>query len=701
MSMESRDPNHENNAPRSLEGMNPMDLLRQGATEDTALDEQAAGFVPPSLDEVAQAFPQFEVLDLIGQGGMGAVYKVRQRQIDRVVALKILPPVIGESKEFSARFAGEAKALAKLNHPNIITLHEFGRTDNGLYFIVMEFVNGVNLAQLMKAERISSREALSIVSTICDALQFAHDHGIVHRDIKPENILLDRAGKVKVADFGLAKLIQADSETEHEPNDSSASGLTEVGKVMGTPAYMAPEQSERPAEVDHRADIYALGVVFYQMLTGELPGRQMKNIKRVQIDVRLNEIVLRALAKDPANRFENVTEMKTYIQDSMMCVSVKDKVVKKYRRLLLVSGCMFSVAVVIFLVYYINKRIKVSVAWKDSTSSQNQAVANKPPARIYSSQDEISFLFDRIAIAEANVRFPDGHPLRIRAQEHFDDLYKRMPDISGDRIGYWAKDFYASTQKDRGNFAKSQPNAHLEIALLDARIAEFNKWKSGDDGFQLMSENVLTAGLPSHEKQARAWLSLIDAGQYGLAWDSSSDAMKSQFSRNDWILFMIKMHDPLGKVLSRGDAFADTQFKTSEGKMRRSKAYLTRFDYGGGLVEDLVMLEVSTGVWRPYSYAILPNNHTIDLWINVTVLGEVGATGVLKLNPNATLLDAIAEAGGLTVKANPKKISISEKNDSSQLPQLGLYNFNEILAGQAINPGLTEGSVIVVPARNM
>ena len=137
---------------------------------------------------------------------MGAVYKARQKELDRIVALKILPPGIGDDAAFAGRFAREAKALAKLNHPGIVTLYEFGQT-NGLFFFLMEFVDGVNLRQLLHAGRIAPREALAIVPQICDALQYAHDQGIVHRDIKPENILLDRRGRVKVADFGLAKIV--------------------------------------------------------------------------------------------------------------------------------------------------------------------------------------------------------------------------------------------------------------------------------------------------------------------------------------------------------------------------------------------------------------------------------------------------------------------------------------------------------------
>ena len=230
-------------------------------------------------------FPQLEILELIGKGGMGAVYKARQRELDRIVALKILPPGIGQDAAFAERFTREARALAKLNHPGIVTIYEFGRAD-GLYFFLMEYVDGVNLRQLLAGGRVSAREALAIVPQICDALQYAHDQGIVHRDIKPENILLDRRGRVKVADFGLAKIVGAESSFGVPPLGGSGAAdadrlkpelqtsLTAAGKIMGTPQYMSPEQVAAPGEVDHRADIYALGVVFYQMLTGELPGKK-------------------------------------------------------------------------------------------------------------------------------------------------------------------------------------------------------------------------------------------------------------------------------------------------------------------------------------------------------------------------------------------------------------------------------------------
>jgi serine/threonine protein kinase len=284
-----------------------------GTVSKDANAEKLRTFQPPRPDELARHFPQLEILELLGRGGMGAVYKARQRELDRTVALKILPPGIGDEAGFAERFSREAKALAKLNHPGIVTIHDFGRAD-GLYYFVMEYVDGVNLRELLQSQRISPREALAIVPQICDALQFAHDHGIVHRDIKPENILMDRRGRVKVADFGIAKLAEATDHLGASP-ESASTTFTEAGEVLGTPSYMAPEQASHPGEVDHRADIYALGVVFYQMLTGELPGKRIEPPStKVKIDVRLDEIVLRALERKPELRYQQASALKTHVE---------------------------------------------------------------------------------------------------------------------------------------------------------------------------------------------------------------------------------------------------------------------------------------------------------------------------------------------------------------------------------------------------
>jgi serine/threonine protein kinase len=292
----------------------------------------------PPTQEIARYFPQFEILTLLGQGGMGAVYKARQPALDRFVALKILSARAAADAGFAERFNREARALAKLNHPNIVAVYEFGRVGQAsrlsqapaaaasepapqggqaeksetgatpvlLHYLVMEYVDGLNLRQLQQTGKLPPREALEIIPQICEALQFAHDEGVVHRDIKPENVMLDKKGRVKIADFGLARILG------HEPESFRLTGTKDY---MGTPHYMAPEQIERPQAVDHRADIYSLGVVFYEMLTGELPlGKFAPPSKKVQVDVRLDEVVLHTLEKEPERRYQHASEVKTDVE---------------------------------------------------------------------------------------------------------------------------------------------------------------------------------------------------------------------------------------------------------------------------------------------------------------------------------------------------------------------------------------------------
>jgi tRNA A-37 threonylcarbamoyl transferase component Bud32 len=282
-------------------GLCPRCLLKAGEKQ-TETGGGVGKFDPPTPEKLAESFPQLEILELIGQGGMGAVYKARQPKLDRTVALKILAPQLVQDPAFAERFSREARTLAKLSHPHIVGIHDFGESD-GLYYFVMEYVDGAALREVMQSGRLSAADALGLVPQLCDALQFAHEAGVVHRDIKPENILLDHAGNVKIADFGLAKLIA--------PDRVEGVSLTLSGAVMGTPAYMAPEQIEHPLDVDHRADIYAVGVVFYEMLTGELPlGRFDPPSSKVELDIRLDQVVLRALAKEPTRRYQKAREVR-------------------------------------------------------------------------------------------------------------------------------------------------------------------------------------------------------------------------------------------------------------------------------------------------------------------------------------------------------------------------------------------------------
>jgi serine/threonine protein kinase len=260
----------------------------------------------PTVEEIAPHFPELEILDLLGAGGMGVVYKARQPQLDRLVALKILSHDLASDPTFAERFNREARVLARLSHPNIVGIFDFGTAGPYCYFL-MEYVDGVNLRQAMQAGRFTPTESLAMVTEICSALKFAHEEGILHRDIKPENVLIDSKGRVKIADFGIAKLVGEGGRSDVT--------LTLDGSILGSPHYMAPEQIETPGDVDQRADIYSLGVVLYEMLTGELPiGRFSLPSEKAAMDQRIDEIVLRTLAKERQARFQSAGDVRTEVE---------------------------------------------------------------------------------------------------------------------------------------------------------------------------------------------------------------------------------------------------------------------------------------------------------------------------------------------------------------------------------------------------
>lgn len=323
------------------EGQCPSCLL-QNLTLDPAANsplttqpaEPPTPAAPPLTPaELAPHFPQLEILECLGRGGMGVVYKARQRSLNRLVALKLLAPEREKDAAFAERFTREAQALALLSHSHIVTVYDFGITapppggaaSDGFYYLLMEYVDGVNLRHLLDQRKLTPEEALAIVPPLCEALEFAHDRGIVHRDIKPENLLLDRHGRVKIADFGIAKMLgngtpshtTSAAQAAVEPG-SAPLGVTQPETALGTPAYMAPEQANTPERVDSRADIYSLGVVFYEMLTGELPAKQIEatssRLKNLHMDVRVDEIVLRALEKQPEMRWQTAAELRTRVE---------------------------------------------------------------------------------------------------------------------------------------------------------------------------------------------------------------------------------------------------------------------------------------------------------------------------------------------------------------------------------------------------
>jgi len=280
----------------------PRCLLAAGASSGGG---PSSDFDVPAVEELAAHFEELEIEELVARGGMGLVYRARQKRLDRPVALKVLPRELARDPAFAERFAREARALAQLDHPHIVRVHDYGQDDTYAW-LVMEWVDGTDLRRVLEASDLEPRQALAIVPQVCDALQAAHERGIVHRDIKPENILLDQHGRVRIADFGIAKL------TSRAPVDVT---LTRSQQVMGTWHYMAPEQLAGSAAVDHRADIYSLGVVFYELLTGRVPvGNFAPPSKSLAVDARLDEIVLKALESEPERRYQTAVAVKTDVE---------------------------------------------------------------------------------------------------------------------------------------------------------------------------------------------------------------------------------------------------------------------------------------------------------------------------------------------------------------------------------------------------
>src|SRR6266850_4489814 len=220
----------------------------------------------------------------IGRGGMGVVYRARDEKLKRRVAIKVLPPELAFQSDIRARFSREAETAARLSHPHIVPIHTVGE-GNGVAYIIMGYVDGESLgARLKRRGQLPAEEARRIMKETADALSAAHAHAVIHRDIKPDNILLEGTrGRVMVTDFGIAKALSS----------SSGATLTGVGVAIGTPAFMSPEQAAGEREIDGRSDLYSLGVVAYQMLTGALPfnapsvaGILMKQITEPAPDLR-------------------------------------------------------------------------------------------------------------------------------------------------------------------------------------------------------------------------------------------------------------------------------------------------------------------------------------------------------------------------------------------------------------------------------
>lgn len=262
----------------------------------------------------------YQVVGPPKSGGMALVYKVYQPALDRYVALKVMSPMLAGDPTFVQRFYEEARRTAKLEHPNIVPIHDVGQTPTGALFMTMRFIDGLSLQELLARERpLEVSRAARIAEQVADALEYAHDRGIVHRDVKPSNVMVEAGDRVTLMDFGIAKLV----------GDTS---LTRLGAIVGTPKYLSPEQAlGRPA--DHRSDIYGLGIVFFEMLTGRAPFEadtpsamlyahtNLPAPSPVEVNSAIPSsvatVVLKALAKNPAERFQTAREFRQAVREAL------------------------------------------------------------------------------------------------------------------------------------------------------------------------------------------------------------------------------------------------------------------------------------------------------------------------------------------------------------------------------------------------
>ncbi len=342
-----------------------------------------AAFVAPAPADLAPMFPGYEIGPLIATGGMGAVYQAVQRSLERTVALKILPHEFSADAAFCAGFEAEAKAMARLNHPNLIGVYDFGEAA-GMLYIIMEYVPGKSLFHSAHGIAIDPAEVIRLISGICSGLAHAHGNGIIHRDIKPSNILLDPSANPKIGDFGLAR------PADHQ--------IQEGEEIFGTPHYTAPEVISTPGHVDHRADIFSVGVMLHELLTGRLPADDRRSASVIaHCDPRFDAIIRRATDPIPDHRYASALEIANELQTiattsgpkvlrtapvpaTAGAGSRKGKARRQDRKSSAVPVIIIFLAAVTLAVFAYRHHLKQKLARQSAAQASVSVVVEPPPA---------------------------------------------------------------------------------------------------------------------------------------------------------------------------------------------------------------------------------------------------------------------------------------------------------------------------------
>jgi tRNA A-37 threonylcarbamoyl transferase component Bud32 len=602
------------NAPAGLCPNCLMALNLKTETIFTGDNPSAQAPLPP--EQIAPHFPQLEILECLGRGGMGVVYKARQKTLNRIVALKLLAPERVSDPRFAERFTREAQALAALNHPNIVTIYDFGQA-GGFYYLLMEFVDGANLRHLLHARKFTPEEALAIVPRLCDALQYAHERGIVHRDIKPENLLLDRDGRVKIADFGIAKMLGGANGSGDGAEKPASANATQ--SALGTPGYIAPEQSASPQRVDSRADIYSLGVVFYEMLTGELPGKPILPPSRTpgkfQIDVRLDEVVLRALEKTPELRWQTAADLRTQVET----IASQPRPAPP----LWLRGLDYKSKATLFGLPLVH------VASGTDPATGRVRVARGIIAIGGVAQGVVAFggvafgvfSFGGLALGVfcyggCGLGLVVFAGLAVGLLAAAGGLAIAPIALGGEAIGWMAyggraigthrldpmtadpvaQRFFLSWAKEF--MARSQTVSVAMVVVVVGIVSALPLWL----GWRLAKRDKKSTEpipLPSVE----AWLAIMDRGDYAGSWDAAAPYFQRAITKEEWTARSAKVRTPLGKTISRK---LSSSTYTALGTRLEVK-FDTAFDGLLAATETVTFGKQPHGEWRAIGYLIRPS----------------------------------------------------------------------------------------------
>lgn len=409
---------------------------------------------------IGKIIGHYKILEKLGAGGMGEVYVAQDTKLSRKIALKVLPPQLAANTDRLQRFEREARAVAALNHPSIVTLFSVEEFQ-GLNFITMELVQGKNLSNLIPAHGMSLKRFLDLAIPITDAISVAHRQGIIHRDLKPDNIMANEDSRVKILDFGLAKLkpqTSNSSEFEETESDFSASSVTGQGMVLGTVAFMSPEQAEGK-EVDHRTDIFSLGIVFYRMLTGQLPFQGaspaslissiLRDVPRSVGDLnaavppQISKLVKRCLQKDPDKRYQSTVDIRNELEE--IAEEFKSgKTVKSapiagrfaWKPIIISSAVFAFVLFAGMATFLILQRSKVQN--QNLTTASFQQLTDQPAQELFPSisPDAKNIVFASRALQNWDIylqRIGGKNPINLTKDSEFDDTQPAFsPD--GERI---------------------------------------------------------------------------------------------------------------------------------------------------------------------------------------------------------------------------------------------------------------------------